>query len=86
MEVAEPVESRGAILREIAIASVAITALVTAASARMPERYVATTVGFLFLGATWVLVWRKDEPSRALGVFLASKLAEKLDRTKAPEA
>jgi len=61
MEVAEPVESRGAILREIAIASVAITALVTAASARMPERYVATTVGFLFLGATWVLVWRKDD-------------------------
>lgn len=41
--------------------AVLVTALVTVASAFMPERFVATSVGFVFLGATWVLVWRKDD-------------------------
>ncbi|MBL8612984.1 MAG: CPBP family intramembrane metalloprotease [Myxococcales bacterium] len=54
-------ERRGRIALEIAIASVVVTALVTAASMTMPDRYVATTVGFIFLGATWALVWRKDD-------------------------
>jgi membrane protease YdiL (CAAX protease family) len=27
----------------------------------MPEKYIATSVGFLFLGATWWLVWRGDD-------------------------
>jgi hypothetical protein len=38
-----------------------VTGLVTLASGTLPERYVATCVGFLFLGATWFFVWRKDD-------------------------
>jgi membrane protease YdiL (CAAX protease family) len=38
-----------------------VTGAVTAASALMPEKYIATSVGFLFLGATWWLVWRGDD-------------------------
>ncbi len=39
-------------------AAVLVTACVTACSALAPEQYVATTVGFIFLGATWLLVWQ----------------------------
>jgi uncharacterized protein len=46
---------------EAAIAAGLVTAAVTAASAVLPDRYVATAVGFVFLGATWVLVWRGDD-------------------------
>jgi uncharacterized protein len=46
---------------EAAIAAVLVTAAVTAASAVLPDRYVATAVGFVFLGATWGLVWRGDD-------------------------
>jgi len=52
--------SRAALI-EALVASLAVTALVTAASAFLPDRYVATGVGFLFLGATWLLVWRGDD-------------------------
>jgi membrane protease YdiL (CAAX protease family) len=38
------------------------TALVTAASTLLPDKYVATAVGFVFLGATWLFVWRRDDP------------------------
>src|SRR5690349_17183135 len=38
-----------------------VTAVVTAASAVLPDKYVATVVGFVFLGATWALVWRGDD-------------------------
>ena len=48
-------------LIEAVIASAIVTGVVTAASAFLPDRYVATAVGFLFLGATWVLVWRGDD-------------------------
>ena len=48
-------------LIEAVIASAIVTGIVTAASAFLPDRYVATAVGFLFLGATWVLVWRGDD-------------------------
>lgn len=48
-------------LAEAVIASAIVTAGVTAASAFLPDRYVATAVGFLFLGATWALVWRGDD-------------------------
>ncbi len=41
--------------------SAVVTALVTACSALLPDKYVATVVGFVFLGATWLLVWRKDD-------------------------
>jgi membrane protease YdiL (CAAX protease family) len=40
-----------------------VTGAVTAASALVPEKYIATSVGFLFLGATWWLVWRGDDES-----------------------
>ncbi len=48
-------------LLEAVIASAIVTGVVTAASAFLPDRYVATAVGFLFLGATWALVWRGDD-------------------------
>jgi uncharacterized protein len=38
-----------------------VTLGVTAASMFLPERWVATTVGFVFLGATWLTVWRHDD-------------------------
>jgi len=31
----------------------------------VPERFVATSVGFVFLAATWWLVWRKDDAAVA---------------------
>jgi membrane protease YdiL (CAAX protease family) len=46
---------------EAVVASAIVTCVVTAASALLPDRYVATAVGFLFLGATWALVWRGDD-------------------------
>jgi uncharacterized protein len=42
-------------------AALFVTAEVTCASALLPDRYVATAVGFAFLGATWALVWRADD-------------------------
>jgi membrane protease YdiL (CAAX protease family) len=48
-------------LGEAIVASAIVTGVVTAASAFLPDRYVATAVGFLFLGATWALVWRGDD-------------------------
>jgi membrane protease YdiL (CAAX protease family) len=48
-------------LIEALVASAVVTAAVTAASAFLPDRYVATAVGFVFLGATWILVWRGDD-------------------------
>lgn len=48
-------------LLEALVASVAVTGTVTIASTFLPVRYVATAVGFLFLAATWQLVWRRDD-------------------------
>lgn len=43
-------------------AAALVTAAVTAsASAPIPDAYVATVVAFVFLGATWALVWRRDD-------------------------
>ncbi len=41
----------------------AVTALVTLASAFLPDRYVATVVGLIFFGATWLFVWRGEDDS-----------------------
>jgi membrane protease YdiL (CAAX protease family) len=41
--------------------SAAVTGAVTAASVWLPDKYVATAVGFFFLGATWATVWRFDD-------------------------
>lgn len=38
-----------------------VTALVTVVSTFLPDRYVATAVAAIFLGATWALVWRLDD-------------------------
>jgi len=58
---AETKNERLHVLVEAILASALVTGVVTAASAFLPDRYVATAVGFLFLGATWLLVWRKDD-------------------------
>jgi membrane protease YdiL (CAAX protease family) len=55
-----PTPARRALV-EALVAAVVVTGVVTAASALLPDRYVATAVGFLFLGATWMLVWRGDD-------------------------
>jgi membrane protease YdiL (CAAX protease family) len=53
-------EPRRALLQALGVASL-VTALVTLASAFLPDRWVATAVGFLFFGATWLAVWRGDD-------------------------
>ncbi len=57
----EPQPSVSRPLIEALVVSAIVTGVVTAASAFLPDRYVATAVGFLFLGATWALVWRGDD-------------------------
>jgi membrane protease YdiL (CAAX protease family) len=51
---------RRALVEALGVA-VLVTALVTVVSASFPDKYVATAVGFVFLGATWALVWRGDD-------------------------
>jgi membrane protease YdiL (CAAX protease family) len=64
---AEPDRKRS--LLEALGATVLVTAGVTAASALLPDRYIATAVAFVFLAATWALVWRKnDEAVRRAGL------------------
>ncbi|HVH43643.1 MAG TPA: MrtC family glutamic-type intramembrane protease [Labilithrix sp.] len=58
--VQEPRPRRQAALEAFG-AALSVTALVTVASAVLPDKYVATVVGFVFLGATWFLVWRGDD-------------------------
>lgn len=48
-------------LHEALLASVVVTVVVTVCSWWVPDKYVATVVGFVFLGATWFFVWRKDD-------------------------
>ncbi|WP_146651095.1 myxosortase MrtC [Labilithrix luteola] len=56
-----PVGAQRQALVEALVVSLVVTVLVTAASAFLPDRYIATVVGFVFLGATWALVWRRDD-------------------------
>lgn len=62
---APPVEivaaARRRALVEALVASAVVTVLVTVASSTLPDRFVATAVGFVFLAATWALVWREDD-------------------------
>lgn len=51
---------RRALVEALGVA-VLVTALVTVMSSFLPDKYVATAVGFVFLGATWALVWRGDD-------------------------
>jgi hypothetical protein len=48
-------------LVEASLVAVGVTAVVTLASYAISDRWVATAVGLLFFGATWMLVWRKDD-------------------------
>ena len=48
-------------LRSAVVAATLTTLAVTVASFAAPERYAATVVGGLFLGATWWLVLRRDD-------------------------
>ncbi len=52
---------RRSALVETGIVAAAVTGAVTLASATMPDAYVATSVAFLFLGATWATVWRRED-------------------------
>jgi len=52
--------NRAALLEALLVAAV-VTGLVTVVSAISPDKYVATAVGFVFLAATWVFVWRRDD-------------------------
>src|SRR5437870_2047232 len=55
------VESRRRVLVEALVASAVVTGAVTAISMLAPSSAIATAVGFVFLLATWVLVWRTDD-------------------------
>ncbi len=74
-------EGRGRVLLEALLAASVVTAVVTLASALLPDKYVATAVGFVFLGATWLLVWRRDDAHvEAAGLSLGGAvLPGKLD-------
>jgi membrane protease YdiL (CAAX protease family) len=43
------------------VAALAVTVVVTVVATVLPERFVATAVGFTFLAATWGLAWSKDD-------------------------
>jgi membrane protease YdiL (CAAX protease family) len=58
---AERAEHRWRTVRDALSTALLVTALVTLASSYAPERHVATAVGAIFLGATWIHVWRKDD-------------------------
>lgn len=61
-ESAAPAVSFRALFEGLAVSAV-VTACVSVVSVPglLPDRYVATLVGFLFLGAVWLLVWRGDD-------------------------
>lgn len=48
-------------LVEALLVAAVVTVVVTLCSMFVPDKYVATVVGFVFLGATWALVWRGDD-------------------------
>jgi membrane protease YdiL (CAAX protease family) len=55
-----PASGRGG-LREALAVSADVTIVVAAIAAGLPERWHTTLVGFVFLAATWALVWRHDD-------------------------
>ena len=67
---ASPARDPKRIALEVVAVSVIVTATVTLVSRFLPDRFVATAVGFVFLGATWALVWRGDD-ERVEGAGLA---------------
>jgi len=55
------VTDRSRAIAEALLVTLATTIVVTLAARFVPERFVATAVGFLFLASTWAFVWRKDD-------------------------
>mgnify|MGYP001430110118 CR=1 FL=1 len=53
--------SRLRVVAEALAVTAVTTGAVTAAARFVPERFVATVVGFLFLAATWLFAWRRDD-------------------------
>lgn len=51
---------RRALVEGLLVAAL-VTGAVTLASVFVPEKHVATAVGFIFLATTWALVWRRDD-------------------------
>ncbi|HEX7663546.1 MAG TPA: MrtC family glutamic-type intramembrane protease [Polyangiaceae bacterium] len=60
MSASPTVPDRRALAEGLGVA-VVVTGLVTLASLFVPTKHVATVVGLVFLGATWALVWRRDD-------------------------
>ena len=58
---AVPELMRGSALREALWVSADVTLAVAAVAVGLPERWHTTLVGFVFLAATWALVWRQDD-------------------------
>jgi membrane protease YdiL (CAAX protease family) len=48
-------------LKEALVVSAVVTGAVAGIAMGLPDRWHATLVGFVFLGATWAFVWRKDD-------------------------
>jgi hypothetical protein len=71
-------------LVEALAAAMVVTVVVTLCSMFVPDKYVATVVGFVFLGATWLLVWRGDDSRvEAYGLALGGLvLPGKIDTTR----
>ena len=57
----DAVGERAGALQEALWVSADVTLVVGAIAAALPERWHATLVGVAFLGATWRLVWRRDD-------------------------
>ena len=51
---------RSALVEGLLVAAL-VTGAVSLASMFVPEKHVATAVGFIFLATTWALVWRRDD-------------------------
>ncbi len=68
-------------VHEALLSAAAVTLVVTAASTFAPPHWIASAVGAIFLGATWLLVFRRDDDTvRRAGVaFAGLVLPEPLD-------
>jgi membrane protease YdiL (CAAX protease family) len=63
--------SRRLALIEALVVSAGVTGVVAAIAAGLPDRWHTTLVGFVFLGVTWAMVWRKDDDAvRQAGLAL----------------
>ncbi len=70
LEPRAPRAARAAVA-EALVAVVLVTAAVAAVTMLLPEKWHTTLVGLLFLGATWALVWHRDDATvRRAGLAL----------------